>query len=324
MAARAEQAISPDILEQAADWLVQLHADGASDEDRRACERWRRAHPEHARAWARAELLMNKLGGMPPQLAMPALGRPRGNTRRAALLKLASLSGALPAGWLGWRLAQAHGWTADHRTAAGQRDSIRLADGSTVVLNTATSIDVAFDADRRTVVLRDGEILITTAPDTMAWARPFRVRTAQGLVRALGTRFTVRQRDGRTEVAVFEHAVRLEPRLLPSSAYRVVHAGQSACFAADAVDSPVDTPAGAGAWTQGLLMVDRMRLADFAAELARYREGVVSCDPAVASVRVSGTFPVNDTDRALAMLAATYPVAARTRLGGYWVRLEPA
>ena len=44
----------------------------------------------------------------------------------------------------------------------------------------------------------------------------------------------------------------------------------------------------------------------------------------MANLRVSGTFPLADTDRSLAMLAATYPVVVASRLGGYWVTLGPA
>jgi len=66
-----------------------------------------------------------------------------------------------------------------------------------------------------------------------------------------------------------------------------------------------------------------MRLEDFTAELARYRSGVVRCDPAVADLRVSGVFSLRDTDRALENLTRGLPVDVvyRTR---YWVTLRAA
>ena len=73
-----------------------------------------------------------------------------------------------------------------------------------------------------------------------------------------------------------------------------------------------------------MLLADAMRLHDFALELGRYRPGIVRCDPRVADVRVSGAFPITDTDAALVMLVSTYPLTARTRLGGYWVTLDAA
>jgi transmembrane sensor len=67
-----------------------------------------------------------------------------------------------------------------------------------------------------------------------------------------------------------------------------------------------------------VLYAEEMRLADMLAEVARYRSGVLRCDPAVAQLRVSGVFQLDDTDRILAVLAQTLPVRvdARTR---YWV-----
>jgi transmembrane sensor len=66
-----------------------------------------------------------------------------------------------------------------------------------------------------------------------------------------------------------------------------------------------------------------MPLGEWVAELGRYRRGVLRCDPAVAGLRVSGAFPLDDTDRALQLLADTFPVRHvwRTR---YWVSVEAA
>jgi transmembrane sensor len=315
--------IDPRVLDQAADWLMQLSTGTATDAERVACEQWRRSDPEHARAWARAELLLNKLGGLPAALAMPALDRPANAGRRAALAKLAALAAVLPAGWLAWRLAGEQPWRADHRTAIGQRRNLQLADGSRVTLNTATAIDVQFDARHRLIRLRDGEILIETARDTAPQRRRFLVDTEQGRLEALGTRFTVRQEDGRTRVAVFEGAVRIEPRRASERDAFIVHAGHKTSFSdrSGATALPVDESA--AAWTQGMLLADKMRAADFTAELSRYRDGIVHCDPAIADLRISGAFPIADTERALAMLVSTYPVAVKTRLRGYWVTLTP-
>lgn len=65
-----------------------------------------------------------------------------------------------------------------------------------------------------------------------------------------------------------------------------------------------------------------MRLADFLTELARHRPGRIDCDPAVAEQRVSGSYPLVDTDRILEILQSTLPVRVLyfTR---YWVRVIP-
>lgn len=310
--------IDPRILHEAADWLVRLHDDRVTDEDRAACERWRSRGPEYARAWARAELLVNKLGGLPASLAMPALGRPA-RSRRAALAKLAGLIVAVPAGWGAWRLLDGTALMADHRTATGERRDLTLADGTRLTLDTRTAIDVRFDATQRLLRLRQGELLVQTAPDTAAMHRPLRVLTDQARFEAIGTRFSLRQLGGLTRLAVLEGAVRVEPSRGEAS---IVRAGEQAeVDRAHSRSSPLQ-PA-VIAWTRGMLLADSMRLADVAEALSRYRDGIVSCDPAVADLRISGAFPTGDTDRALAMLTATYAVRASRRLGGRWVTLVP-
>ncbi|MNT75259.1 fec operon regulator FecR [compost metagenome] len=72
-----------------------------------------------------------------------------------------------------------------------------------------------------------------------------------------------------------------------------------------------------------MLLADNLPLSDFVTELARYRRGLLRCDPAIASLRVSGTFPVGNPRQALAMLEATYPVDIASRLGGYWITVLP-
>ncbi|MCQ0040637.1 iron dicitrate transport regulator FecR, partial [Burkholderia glumae] len=80
---------------------------------------------------------------------------------------------------------------------------------------------------------------------------------------------------------------------------------------------------GAGAWADGMLVASKLRLGELAAELARYRHGYVQCDPAVAGLRVSGSYPLDDTVRVFETLRATLPIEIEyfTR---YWVRIVPS
>lgn len=316
--------IDPKILEEAAEWLMRLGESDLSDTERAEWECWRVSSPERHRAWALAQLLKSKLGGLPPSLAMSALDRPSNPERRAALVKLATILAVLPAGWGSWKLVEAQQWSADYRTSVGQRRELTLADGSQITLNTDTAIDVLFDANQRLINLRDGEILVQTAPDVSPQARPFLVSTPQGRMQALGTQFTVRELQTRTHLAVLEGAVRVQLPHDSRVAPLIVNAGQRTDFSSQAFGrlNPVDSSA--SAWTQGMLMADNLRLADFVAELARYRKGFVRCDPAIADLRISGAFPISDTQRTLNMLVQTYPVIATGHLSGYWVTLSPA
>lgn len=58
-----------------------------------------------------------------------------------------------------------------------------------------------------------------------------------------------------------------------------------------------------------MLVAAHMRLADFLAELARYRRGQLSLEiPEVADLLISGTYPVDDSERVLELLAVSLPV----------------
>jgi transmembrane sensor len=323
-----ETPLQARVLDEAAEWLMRLHDSGATDADRAACERWRQADPQHALAWERAERLLGKLGGLPAALAMPALDRPRSHRaqRRATVARLAALLAVAPAGWLAWQawyVADQRGWGADLRTATGERRTEHLADGSRLLLDTASAVDIRFDGALRLLTLRHGAISIETAADTATPRRPFVVDTAHGRLRALGTRFTVRQEGGRADggpvrLAVTEGAVEVTLRGAASPAL-VVQAGQQTVLRAGDATSPQPLQPEATAWTHGMLMADAMPLAAFCAELSRYRPGLLQCAPEVRALRVSGSFPLGDTDRTLTMLASTYPVDVQTRMRGYWI-----
>ncbi|MGN8273649.1 FecR domain-containing protein [Pseudomonas sp. SMN5] len=321
---RQEPPLDPKVLEEAAEWLMRLSEGDLSSTEQAEWECWKVSSPERGRAWSRAQLLQSKLGGLPPSLAMSTLDRPSNPERRIALGKLAMLLAMVPAGWGSWKLAQSQQWSADYRTAVGQRRELILADGSRLTLNTATAVDVLFDVNQRLIKLREGELLVQTAPDASAQARPFRVSSQDGFMQALGTRFTVRRTQSRTQLAVLDGAVRVTLADNRQSAPIIVNAGQRIDFGAQAFGQLNPTDPNVGAWTQGMLMADKMRLADFVAELARYRPGFVRCDPTIAELRVSGAFPISDTQRSLNMLVQTYPVRVSGRLNGYWVTLSPA
>ncbi|MGJ7565323.1 FecR domain-containing protein [Variovorax sp. GB1R11] len=324
MSAHAQRpaAVDEGIALQAAQWFFLIQSGEATPAERTRWTRWREADPLHEAAWQRAEKVSRKFGLLPGGLAMPALGRTARADRRTAVKTLAVLLTAAPAGWLAWRASPAREWLADHRTATGERREVRLPDGTRIQLNTATAIDVAYGTTQRLVRLRAGEIRIDTAPDGVPSGdpayRPFVVETAQGRLRALGTRFVVRQHeDRRSHVAVLEGAVEVRPEDARGPAV-VLRAGEQAGFSASAVDAVVPVGPEADDWSRGVLRAKNMRLHDFLAELGRYRPGVLRCDPAVAELRVSGVFQLNDTGPVLDSLPQALPVDVlfRTR---YWV-----
>jgi len=309
-----------DVLEAAAHWYVQLADSEADAADKRAWQDWLNADARHRQAWARMQALQQRLGGLDRGIALPTLKAARADRRRTVKLLVLLLA----SGTAGLAVRDTAPWqrmTAGVRTGTGERRSLALADGGTLEVNTGTALDIDYGPALRLLRLHAGEILVSTAPDLPA-RRPFEVHTPQGRIRALGTRFSVRSEEGRSEVAVLEHAVEIHPAGAGGSAPLRLEAGQRAMFSAESILVPPTALApGQAAWAEGKLIAIDQRLEDFLAELSRYRPGLLLCDPAVAGLRLSGAFRLADTDAVLDNLAASLPVQLRYRTR-YWVRVE--
>ncbi|SDH62620.1 FecR family protein [Pseudomonas flavescens] len=311
-----DAAIDREVARQAAYWLMLLHSGDANARQVRDCERWRQANPEHERAWQRVRLVQERLGLLPPSLAMSALGR----ERRQALKTLLVLAMIAPLGLATYRLNERQQWLADQRSGVGERRELKLADGSRVYLNSGSAIDIRFDEQQRLIVLRRGEVLIESGKDPAYAGQPLRVETGQGRLQALGTRFSVRRLDERalTHLAVFEGAVRVDP--LRGKGVTIV-AGQQVRFSQQEAGTASSVSEDAAAWIRGQLVADGMPLREFLAELGRYRAGWLRCTPEVKNLRISGTFQLDQSDAILAALPVTLPVRVERRTT-YWVTVR--
>lgn len=311
--------ITPEVLSQAADWLVKTHDKPLSLEEQQAFIRWRDACPEHQQAWLKAEKLTKELYSVPPSLAMPALQRQRSD-RRSILKKSGLLILLGTTGWGSWRLAGNQAWTADYRTATGEQRQMTLADGTEVHLNTATAVNISYTQTERLIVLLRGEILIKTAKDPLS--RPFIVKSEQGSMQALGTIFNVRQKADQTVISVLDGRVKVQPDMAQQEAIIIV-AGQQSAFTESAVSHVMPASKAVTAWSKGMIVADNMPLTDFVSELNRYHQGLLRCSPDLVEVRVLGSYPSTNTIQTLNMLAATYPIRWVSRMGGYWITVEP-
>ncbi|WP_051237518.1 FecR domain-containing protein [Ottowia thiooxydans] len=318
-------------IEEAAAWYVRLSSGSATDDDQRGWENWRAEQPHNRFAWERVEAMHRRISLVPGTLAAPALTaavQSEMSTRRTMLRSAVGGLGITALAWWGWQQPSRREWMASLRTNIGEQRDVKLSDGSQLVLNTGTSVDTVFTNSERRLVLLAGEILVQTTPDpeamTLGGARPFLVETAHGRIRALGTRFLVRTNADESRVTVLEKAVEVRTITENASGVPVVlHAGQQLRFTRDGFGTGV-APADpvADAWQQGSIIANDMPLGQLLTELGRYRPGMLGCDPGIASLLVSGVFPVPDTDRALSVLATGLKLRVETRTR-YWVRVMP-
>lgn len=302
----ARHGLEPSRLQAALDWQVSLWSGEMGADERRAWAAWLSADAGNQRAWTAVERLAGRLGDLPDDVARHSLKRPVRVSRRQAL-GLAGLAG------VGALVARSD-WTAravaDCRSGAGEQRSLTLPDGSGLMLNTASAVNLDFAADRRLRVLAGSEIALDRRRVS---AGPLRIEMSDTRLEAGSGHVALRDHGDRLRVALLDGTLRVLPRRAGGTA-TTLKGGEAAWVSAHGVRrSPLATDHRVLDWTRGVLRVDRQPLAAFLAELGRYRHGFLYCDDAVSSLVVSGAFRIDNTDFALQSLAQALPVAVHYR-----------
>lgn len=310
------RSFSPQVAEQAVQWLLELQQGPLDPRQQQAWQRWLHADGEHRRAWDHIQKVNQQFSGLPGSLVQATVGAPHSPGRRRALKALLLLG---MAGATTLALRQQH-WlpplVADYRSPLGQRRQLQLDDGSRIHLNTTSAVDVRFDAGQRLIHLLEGEIMLTAVAD----ARPLLISTDQGLITAGRGQVNVRQKPGSTQVQALQGAVTLQAAGLHGEPQRLAD-GQQLEFERQRFNPPRPLDANSGAWVDGMLIAAHMRLGDFLAEVGRYRRGQLDCDARAANLLLSGSFPLGDTEKILDSLEAALPVNVR-RFTRYWVTVQ--
>lgn len=317
--------------DQAIDWLVRLDSGHAGEQDRRAFERWLGQSSSHAQAWAQVQrrlsgaaepalVQLRRHGEGPAALGRQALLAPVPTAaRRRGLLRgsLAVLLAGSATAWLAHRQTPLTTLAADLRTGTGQRRRHRLPDGSEIELDARSAADIAFSDTRRLVRLREGALLVQVAVSAPGQPlRPFVVQSAQGTVQALGTRFMVRQAEGRTLVHVLQHSVLLTS--LSGHQHRLDE-GRSAWMDADAISEQGTAQLAPAAWADGVIDVRDQSLGEVVEALRPYQAGIIRLSPEAARLRIFGVFPLARPDQVLQDLVDTHPISVRR--WGQWLTL---
>jgi transmembrane sensor len=300
------------VVRQAAEWLVLLASPEASAADRAAFEVWLHADPAHLNAVVAMRGFVGKLSAVASDTSQRSVlhqalhKAPSGRGWRnaaAAMLFISVLMG-------GWQLFNP--WSvmfADLHTDTAEWKNEVLPDHSHLALASATAVDIKFNAHERKLALLKGEILVDVAPDPQ---RPFIVQTPHGRIRALGTRFVVSLTDSGTTLTMLHSKV--EAWADYTQELRIVSAGEQVVLSAEHVSPPlaIDAEGVAAAWHAHKLMVQDQPLGQVLDSLWRYRRGIVMYRAAeIDAMHVSALLPLDDTDRALQLLASSFPLRIR-------------
>ena len=218
---------------------------------------------------------------------------------------------------IGWALVPPYPF-ADYRTSTGERRTVRLSDGTTAELSTATALSLAFDGQTRRLLLHAGEAFFTVAPDP---TRPFTVEAAGGSITALGTAFAVAHHASDVRVTVTQHTV-----LVATGTARVqlpaghqLHYSGGQLGAAEAVN-----PDMALAWRQGHLVFLATPFGQVIKALEPWHPGrILVMDAALASRPVTVMINIRRPKTMLHTLRSTLPIRVAT-FSPYLTLIYPA
>lgn len=312
--------LQPEALEAASRWFVRLSAGDVSARERAAWQNWRGADTANEYAWQQVEQVTRKFeaADISPALGLNVLTSPASPSRRKALQHIALLCVLGGVGTIGYRALTGE---AEYATAKGEQRTLVLQDGSRVILNTDSAIDVVFTEAERRIILRSGEMYIETAQEKQRTFRPLIAQSIHGSVTALGTRFTLRSDAQWSYVSLFEGALDIRTQADAQANLRL-DAGRQTRFNKTKIASPTRLLTTAPYWLNGILLIDNMPLLEFIEELSRYRPGRMTCDTRLAHLRISGAFPLGNTDAILNSIAASFPIEIQT-FTRYWVKVIP-
>ncbi|KHK49835.1 iron dicitrate transport regulator FecR [Ralstonia sp. A12] len=311
-----KQPLDDRIAEQAIQWLVLLRSGLASDADRQRFAAWQEADPAHAAA-------MRRLQGGLGSVSLPPVSTEHRHAARRLLESPPSpmrhVRRALIFGGVGVGVAALvdlqtplSDLGADMRTATMERRDFTLAGGFQLRLNARSAVDARPLAQGYDVRLRCGSVLAAASPSAQfhLWSSAGAAKCIGGIVCA------TLEPEGLMTVAVLEGSAALST---PAGAVSLAKAGEVRRVGPIGIEPLALMAHSVGAWTRGIVEVERQPLADVINALRPYHRGVIELQSDVAALRVTGRFPL-DVRRALQVLAETLPIRVR-ELAGVWVRI---
>jgi transmembrane sensor len=185
----------------------------------------------------------------------------------------------------------------NYATAVGQQQKLRLADGSSVEMNTNTRLHAKMTDTRRTVILERGEAFFDVVHDPK---RPFVVLAANQRIVDIGTKFSVRLDGRRVKVLVSEGRVSVDtpgekrPGLpVVAKANDIVIANTDETLV---VSKPRHSVTDDLSWRRGVLVFNQQTLAEAADQFNRYSSKQIVVKGEARNLRIGGSFNINNIE----------------------------
>jgi len=318
------------IHDEAAEWLSRLDADKPNGKTLAEFSLWVNADPAHAQEYRRLAEQWDELNLL-TQMTLPS----------EQVIEAVEATNNKLWGWPAWLASSSFAAVflavvvtffglddsqqALYVTAIGEQKTITLVDNSVVQLNTNSRLSVDYSDKRRGIYLIEGEAHFQVAhnPDL-----PFEVYTGTGVVRAVGTSFSVYIKHKQVEVVVDQGVVEIDKMPAPALPNKT-EAAQTALPVSSGVESndtkailkskPTRIYAGAKAtfehhkplqlsleedveidtqlaWRTGALKFRQETLQHLVDEISRYTATkIIITDSAARDMRVGGLFEIGNT-----------------------------
>jgi transmembrane sensor len=308
----------------AAEWFVLLREEPDAADLQEHFNAWLTADPRHEAAWAEIQETARAILSAPPERQSYDIPRGKAIRRRRRSRRISvPRPQRRPRRWQAASLAVAFACAfvlalpslmlrleADHVSAVGAVEIVRLDDGSIVTLGPDSAIAVYYDAAGRNIRLISGQAMfeVVRAPE-----RPFRVAARNVTTTVLGTGFDVRMIGESTGVAVRHGRVRVQD----GRTSRELGAGDWVRFTPNSETLAGEVPPDLiGAWRTGGLPIRNRRIADAIEEVRPWYDGkIVLASNVLGEKLVTGTYDVRNPVRSLNLMVAPY--------GGRVMRITP-
>lgn len=311
------------IYQEAAAWIIKIQQATLNEIEQAEFEQWKMQSSMHQAAWSKAERLLNSLYAFPDdgqKLIEQANKKAQFNVSKLLII-VAGLFGF--GSMLAWNSDYKYQWLSDYSTSVGQQKEVELEDGTQLQFNTESAVDVRYTTQQRRLYLHYGEIQIRTAKEQNAPYRPFFVETESAALQALGTVFNVKylkSNENYTCLGVIESAVKVS--LNRSKQTKTVHAGEQICFDEQHFNTVQQLDPNVIAWKNQMVMAFEMPLAQLLKEVGRYQYQYVDIDSDLESLKISGSYPVNDFSTLKTALELSYPVKVEGYLGNHLLKIQ--
>jgi transmembrane sensor len=303
-----DSVMSEEVRVEAATWIARLRDERGPDVEAEL-QQWLGESAEHQRAFKRMAQVWEQAGNIRMRARADVSATRRGRSRFSpwAAAAAAALLAVITITTVYWRENV-------FTTAIGQQRVRVLQDGTQVVLNTDTRIEVNYDERFRRVRLVRGEARFDVSKRP-AW--PFLVSVGDQEIRALGTSFIVRHdNDQDLSVTLVDGRISVAPVAgngeAPPQAPQVLAPGQRLVISrhhSPAVDRPELRRV--TAWERGRVEFDATPLEDAATEMNRYTTTrLVVPDTEVAQLRIGGVFRAGDSDEFVKIVTAAFGLRA--------------